>query len=201
MRLMEDPQTQDRLAEKEPGVRLTGGPAGKTRFSYRQDRSDRMTHVTVRSSARPCRLVKTIASAIGAMLVASCMLGRPAVTGPPKAGFATYPATEHFRGKPKAPRLTGLVIPDRYRPLILEAARQGPNFAGAYTVATYGCGTGCEAVLVIGARSGKVYKAPVAATYGVTFKRSSRLLVLNADPVHRLKPRYFVFDQGRFDEI
>lgn len=115
--------------------------------------------------------------------------------------FAKYPATASHSGAPAVPNFAGLNIPARHLPLITEAARKGPNFARAYTVVTFGCGTGCQSVLVIDARNGTVWTTPKPATHGVSYRKDSRLLVSNADPVHRLKAKWLVFNGKQFRQI
>ena len=142
----------------------------------------------------------------GLMLFAAAALVGFGLSSQPAAAhsaavFAAFPAKDRFRGKPRRPNFQGVFVPRVYKRAIIRAARRGPNFAGAYTVATFGCGTGCQAVLVISAKTGRIYKAPEAATHGVTFRRNSRFLVFNADPVHRFRARFFVFERGRFREI
>lgn len=137
-------------------------------------------------------------TAAGMMLVGCSAVAGSATAAP---SFTTYPAKERFRGTPAAPRFGDLPIRNAHKPIIGETVRRGPNFAGAYTVVTYGCGTGCQVVLVVSARTGKVVAAPMAASYGVSFRRSSRLLVFNADPVNGTKAKYFVFNRGKFRAV
>jgi len=160
-----------------------------------------MTHTRVpppRSRSKDIVLVGL--AVIGAGLLSATPAASQAgdATPPP---FEAYLATETFRGTPVPPKLDRLTIRPAYRPIIHQEAKDGPNFAGAYTVVTYGCGTGCQVVLVINARTGKVHTAPAAASYGVSYRRKSRLLVFNADPVNRIKAQYFVFHRGKFRQI
>lgn len=160
-----------------------------------------MIHLQVKS--RPNKLKgKAVSAVIGiaaGLLVAMLATSQAAEATSPR--FSAYPATETFRGTPRSPQLKGLTIRRAYRPIIRQEAKRGPNFAGAYTVVTYGCGTGCLAVLVISARTGEVFTAPAAASYGVSFRRKSRLLVINADPVYLVKAQYFEFRRGKFRPV
>lgn len=114
--------------------------------------------------------------------------------------FAAYPAKQLFRGKVKAPALGGLDVPDSFRPLVVLAALDGPNFAGAYTVVPYELINSDVHVLVISARTGTVDMAPIATGYVVRHRLNSRLLVYQADPTRRKaeKTRFFEFREGRF---
>src|SRR5215472_4297169 len=73
--------------------------------------------------------------------------------------FEDYAASADFKGKPAAPILA--TKGDRmFRTQIRDAARKGPNFAGHYTIAEWGCGSGCVSLAVVDAVSGKVFAAP-----------------------------------------
>lgn len=117
--------------------------------------------------------------------------------------FAAYPAEEHFHGKPKLSSLQGFNLPDAFRPFIANAAHDGPNFAGAYTVIPYELVNELVKVLVISARTGVVYRAPDATTYVLRHKLDSRLLVYQADPAKRNagKVKCFEFRGRQFFEV
>ena len=73
--------------------------------------------------------------------------------------FDVYPAPGVLKSKPVRPIL------DRprfrlFRTQILTAARRGPDFAGCYALAIWGCGTSCLSMAVINEATGKVYDAP-----------------------------------------
>lgn len=44
--------------------------------------------------------------------------------------------------------------------MIREGAAKGPNFAGYFTIATWGCGSSCGSFAVIDAKTGRVFHAP-----------------------------------------
>ncbi len=74
--------------------------------------------------------------------------------------FEQYPVTTaKFSRKPAAPVIK--TTEDRsFRTRIREAASQGPNFAGHYTVAEWGCGAGCVSAVVVDAATGAIYRVP-----------------------------------------
>lgn len=84
---------------------------------------------------------------------------------PTKVDFSTYPEAKMFRTT------------------ITEQALKGPNFAGHYTFATWGCGTSCLMYAIIDSISGKVvlmngpYEEEQLTPH---FDINSRLLVLNS---------------------
>ena len=90
------------------------------------------------------------------------LLGQSAPAGSPSATlvpFGDFPAPRTFHGVPATPtlRTAGQRL---FRTRIREAARKGPNFAGHYTIAEWGCGTSCVSVAVVDAETGAVYEGP-----------------------------------------
>jgi hypothetical protein len=73
--------------------------------------------------------------------------------------FGDFPAVTIFGGTPAPPQLrtAGQRL---FRARIREAAQEGPNFAGHYTIAEWGCGTSCDSVAVVDARTGTVFGGP-----------------------------------------
>jgi hypothetical protein len=82
-----------------------------------------------------------------------CMIALEAIKGP-RPHFTDYPAhAEHL--KPAAPVLA--TRDERaFRSMIREGTADGPNFAGHFTIADWGCGAGCMDWAVIDARTGRV---------------------------------------------
>jgi hypothetical protein len=136
-------------------------------------------------------------------------------SGPPR--FGDYPAGEIYSGR-IAPVLLETKRARMFRGRLREGARQGPNFAGHYTVVFWGCGAGCAQVAVVDARTGKVYWPPLDyadipdspqegedqaafAAQHRNFRPDSKLLVLTRD---RYDGRggytayYYLFDKNRF---
>ena len=105
----------------------------------------------------------------------------------PLPRFEDYPAPGKFTGKPVPAIIAGQ--PARfYRTRIRSGAKEGPNFAGHYTVVTWGCGSGCRWYAVVDARTGRVYFNPKAASVmtvpyqdedSLQFRIDSRLLVVS----------------------
>ena len=67
-----------------------------------------------------------------------------------------------------------------FRTRLTDGVRRGPNFAGHFTIVTWGCnGTGCVAGVVIDVRTGRVYwdSTPDFSCHDVRFRRLSTLLM------------------------
>jgi hypothetical protein len=73
--------------------------------------------------------------------------------------FEDFPEPEQFKGKPAAVRLATREA-RKYRTVISEGAREGPNFAGSYTLVEWGCGAGCVQFAVADAKTGAVFMPP-----------------------------------------
>jgi hypothetical protein len=98
--------------------------------------------------------------------------------------FGHYPAVADFKGIPDEP----LLVTHRernYRTQIREQARTGPNFAGHFTLAKWGCGSPCLAFVIINAKTGTVYDPGFSVACAnengmdasVDYKLTSRLLI------------------------
>jgi len=73
---------------------------------------------------------------------------------PPK--FEEFPIDKVFTGVPKAVDLSD---PDdrKYRTQYRTQTRKGPNFAGHFTIVSWGCGSSCECHPIVDALTGKIY--------------------------------------------
>jgi hypothetical protein len=126
-------------------------------------------------------------------IIASLLLlvpGDPAQTGghgtraTQKWIFEDYPVVANFRGTPAKPQIV-TPLENTYRTQIQTQAGKGPNFAGHFTLAKWGCGSPCAAFVIIDALSGTVYapgltvgcsdKSGIEAK--IDFKLTSRLVV------------------------
>jgi hypothetical protein len=104
----------------------------------------------------------------------------------PLPRFADYPAGEKFTGKPVAPVLASAEA-RRYRTMIRQDAAAGPNFAGHYTIAQWGCGSTCIGFAIVNAKTGAVHfhptisramQVPYQTDSVLQFHLDSRLLVI-----------------------
>lgn len=129
----------------------------------------------------------------------------------PKPG--SYPVRSRYKGKPAKPVLDSKRA-RLYRTIIRNGAKEGPNFAGHYTVVAWGCGLGSYSLAIVDAITGKVYFPPFdcvgGSSFGLPFteqvtpgfKIGSRLLMVYGQPENpddAKKGVYFYkFDNGRF---
>ena len=126
--------------------------------------------------------------------------------GKPIYAFEDFPAESVFQGKPAVPVLKRDL--KRFKTVIRQQAASGPNFAGAYTIVTWGCGSNCQHSVLIDAKKGTAYVLGVTEL-GLEYRKDSRLLVLNPDteiPLEETvftdsKPRYLVWDGKTMHDI
>lgn len=74
--------------------------------------------------------------------------------------FADYPVRNIFKGKPAQVQIKTAAA-RRFRTRLKDDSRQGPNFAGHYTVVFWGCGSGCAELAIVDAITGKVFWLPL----------------------------------------
>src|SRR3984893_1822633 len=108
--------------------------------------------------------------------------------------FSQFPAREYSRGP------TGrLDLSDphaySYRTRLRQGAQQKANFAGHYTVVTWGCGTDCRAGAVIDEFTGHVVFLPTVDSYRMKHEMDSDFNPI----VFRLDSRLIVF-AGKLNE-
>lgn len=140
-----------------------------------------------------------------------------------------------FKDYPAKPYVGPNAVPDvrsdrrsrMYRTQLRDWAREKPNFAGQYILATWGCGTGCTQIAVIDALTGRVFHPPGARTNSIVnvhdallvggdtsqrradfgalrYRVDSRLLILIGTPEDRAANRgisYFVWENDGLRRI
>jgi len=106
------------------------------------------------------------------LAIIACANAAMAQTGPAPR-FEDYPAAEIFTGTPANPRLVTTeerTFRTRIREGVSKGAgvlregreQPGPNFAGHYIVITWACGSPCEMMAVVDARTGQIYYPPLS---------------------------------------
>jgi hypothetical protein len=110
--------------------------------------------------------------------------------------FRQYPA-DVYAGKPAPLNLRSHPMARMYRTSVREQLQEeGINFAGQYTIAVMGCGTGCSITAIVDARNGNAYFPRVLDGWSVepgiyefkededvrTFRTDSRLLKIIGAP-------------------
>lgn len=110
-----------------------------------------------------------------------------------------YPvaARDRYKKKPVSPKI-GTRRARTYRTVIREGAKLGPNFAGRYTIVTWGAGLGTFSMAVVDAKTGNIYFPPFRIVYGSGF--GLPYIDDGSNPAWRIDSRLFAFI-GRPDVI
>lgn len=122
--------------------------------------------------------------------------------------LSSYPARGRLSGNTVMPDFKGR---DRelnsFRTRIRDGMRQGPNFAGRYTLIQIGCGTGCSFVIVANNQTGRPASFPRGGEehmyLSLDFRRDSRLVAaqwLNYD-TNTCVVEFFDFDRDTWKPI
>ncbi|MCV9960283.1 hypothetical protein OIU34_00070 [Pararhizobium sp. BT-229] len=75
--------------------------------------------------------------------------------------FSAYTVDKVYTGKPHAPKFVGNNERlSSFKTRIKDAMAGGSVFAGEFSVAQFGCGTGCTSVIVANNRTGDLYSFP-----------------------------------------
>jgi hypothetical protein len=141
-----------------------------------------------------------------ALLLASALIIATSASSAGTKQFSDFPASETHSGR--SARLDTKTAPQNWsavrsivKQIILEEIAKGPNFAGAYYLATVGCGTGCEAIFVIDLRNGRIYSAPESGSNGVLFQKDSRLIILKENKMYDMPRINLLFENGGFKKV
>lgn len=104
--------------------------------------------------------------------------------------FEDHPVSEseRFDGDPAPVDLASDPIGPEFKTRLTEGAKNGPNFAGHFTVVEWGCGTMCAQFAIIDARTGQIYSIPWGVQTGLEYRLDSTLLVLN--PIKNTREAY-----------
>lgn len=133
--------------------------------------------------------------------------------------FSDFPKKISFKGKPAPVRIEGREA-RMFRSILRDGAKNGPDFAGHYTVVVWGCGADSFSLAVVNACDGKVYFPPfrcitLAGGYDAlsiegkevdnpAYRQDSHLLIFaGAEDKPSVKPedrsvQFWVFRDGRF---
>lgn len=123
--------------------------------------------------------------------------------------FTQYKTKEMSQIKPASVNLTSHPRAKIFRTMLRAGAEKGPNFAGHYTIVTWGCGTACQEFAIVDALNGSVYFCPelkLNAYHMVTdesepftFRLDSKLLIVTGSPndTEEIGIFYFVWEKKR----
>src|SRR5256885_2849960 len=114
--------------------------------------------------------------------------------------FESYPVKERFTSKPAPVNVHSHPKARLFRTQLRDGiVREGVNFAGHYSIITWGCGSDCRIVAIVDGRTGDVYFAPFTVSTGADFRVTSRLFIANPSEIERYllgEPMLDVYEPG-----
>ncbi len=125
--------------------------------------------------------------------------------------FSDFPVQRVYHGKPAPIDFNSNPQARAYRTRLKQANSGGPDFAGHYTVAQWGCGSNCQAFTFIDVRDGAVIDG-VTADRGADYRLHSELFIENPadsadenayedDPVDSIPVDYYVMRDGKLSLV
>jgi hypothetical protein len=153
--------------------------------------------VAVGRSTRSLGLSVNIVATIVAATISGSVSGAANLPG-----FEEFPARPVAIAKPAPVRLASREA-KRFRTVLREGAQKGPNFAGHYTIVSWGCGTACTRIAIVDAQDGDVTFPPqlqplsyfmvTDQSPSLQYRLDSNLLVATGAPMDRDKAGVFYY--------
>ena len=89
-----------------------------------------------------------------------------------------------YNGELRAPNFESNPKYKKFITRITNECKEGVNFAGHYTMVSWGCGSPCQRSAVVDRKTGEIFDG-LETTYGIEFKKDSRLVVKNEGVLDR----------------
>lgn len=117
--------------------------------------------------------------------------------------FRRHSVSEIFTGIPAPVDMKSDPQARQFRTRLAEGAKQGPNFAGRYTIVEWGCGTNCQQIAVLDARTGRVTDW-LTTEMGSSYRLDSKLFIENPDiwecsQLDWCETKYYRLEAGKFN--
>lgn len=90
--------------------------------------------------------------------------------------FADFLVSDNTKPPLSAPDFNSHYLGKRYRTMIRLGCEEGINFAGKYTLATWGCGSNCIESAIIDRRTGRIFSGPTSAGF-MKYQPDSKLII------------------------
>jgi len=87
-----------------------------------------------------------------------------------------------YKGKLASPNFKTNLDAKRFITRITNECKKGVNFAGHYTLVSWGCGTACQSNVLVDRKTGKISKSFITS-FGVDYDKTSTLLIKNVGAV------------------
>ena len=99
----------------------------------------------------------------------------------PQTSFKNYPA-DIYVGKLADPDFSTDPDSKRFITRIKNECANGINFAGQYTLVTWGCGSPCQSGVVVDRKTGKIFGG-YGTALGSEFKKDSKMIIRNVGAI------------------
>lgn len=99
----------------------------------------------------------------------------------PKKTFEDYPA-DFYSGELAYPDFSTNPEAKRFITRIKNECANGINFAGHYTLVTWGCGSPCQSGVIVDRKTGKIYNG-FSTSLGSEFKKDSKMIIRNVGAI------------------
>ena len=145
-------------------------------------------------------------------LLVTLLFGCALVAAQQELPYNQYPVSSIYHGKP-APAQPNSADALRFRTVITQGAKKGPNFAGHYTVVEWGCGAACASFAIADTLSGQVFIPAFSVSFesadgqfyqdsGMHYQLDSSLFVIQGAPGQKAYAQYLYHWTGnQLEEI
>jgi hypothetical protein len=136
------------------------------------------------------------------IIVTLMIVGSSFAAEKPPPRHQDFAVTNIYKGKLAAVDLSSDPQARKYRTQLRTQTAEGPNFAGNFRIAHWGCGTGCVQLALVDCKTGRVYfptNLPFVTLSncdddcGLKFRTDSKLLILRGALFEESKPGTFYF--------
>ncbi len=94
--------------------------------------------------------------------------------------FTKYHTNKVFSGEVTPIDFTHNPRLERFKEVLSQEVKKGPNFSGAYRIIELGCGTNCTQIIIVNIETGKIYDC--VGTCGLSvYTLDSSLLIINPE--------------------
>lgn len=100
-----------------------------------------------------------------------------AIEEPTIPSYEDFPVDGIYTEKPAPVDFMGYESAREFKTVITQQAAEGPNFAGHYTIVSWGCGSSCQQNAIVDARTGLIVAYDLLTTGGTEYRLDSRLLI------------------------
>lgn len=95
----------------------------------------------------------------------------------PKTRFQDF-KVDVYQGKLADPDFSTDPEAKMFKTRIKTGCEKGVNFAGHYTLVTWGCGSPCQSGVVIDRKTGKIFSG-YGTAFGSSFRKDSKMIIMN----------------------